>query len=234
MRPRTPTTRRPQVDPPDARLNAGTMVKIGTPGYHKGDFYKAINLNKRRAKGKRTTTSSTTTGSSASTTRPTRSSWRRRSCASGRTPRSSRCPTASSGCSTGACSSPRTTSTTWPTSRCRWSRRGTALRASSASTRPGSRTPPSSRCAGWTGTTRSGRVPGAPHPQLAGDPQHGLGGAVLRDHGLPRPLRHRLIGVDAQGMGSAVADRMQRLMGSRCEVTPSPPTPRTSPSAGST
>ena len=28
------------------------------------------------------------------------------------------------------------------------------------------------------------------------------------------------IGVDAQGMGSAVADRMQRLMGSRCEVIP--------------
>ena len=27
----------------------GSMVKIGTPGYHKGDFYKAINLNKRRA-----------------------------------------------------------------------------------------------------------------------------------------------------------------------------------------
>ena len=26
---------------------AGTIVKIGTPGYHKGDFYKAINLNKR-------------------------------------------------------------------------------------------------------------------------------------------------------------------------------------------
>ena len=33
--------------------NAGTMVKIGTPGYNKGDFYKAINLNKRRARGKR-------------------------------------------------------------------------------------------------------------------------------------------------------------------------------------
>ena len=32
----------------------GTIVKIGTPGYHKGDFYKAINLNKRRARGKRT------------------------------------------------------------------------------------------------------------------------------------------------------------------------------------
>ena len=32
---------------------AGTMVKIGTPGFHKGDFYKAINLNKRRAKGRR-------------------------------------------------------------------------------------------------------------------------------------------------------------------------------------
>ena len=28
------------------------------------------------------------------------------------------------------------------------------------------------------------------------------------------------VGVDAQGMGSAVADRMQRLMGSRCEVIP--------------
>ena len=32
----------------------GSMVKIGTPGYHKGDFYKAINLNKRRARGRRT------------------------------------------------------------------------------------------------------------------------------------------------------------------------------------
>lgn len=27
---------------------AGTIVKIGTPGYHKGNFYKAINANKRR------------------------------------------------------------------------------------------------------------------------------------------------------------------------------------------
>lgn len=32
---------------------AGTIVKIGTPGYHKGDFYKAINLNKRRHTSKR-------------------------------------------------------------------------------------------------------------------------------------------------------------------------------------
>jgi hypothetical protein len=31
----------------------GSMVKIGTPGFVKGDFYNAINLNKRRAKGKR-------------------------------------------------------------------------------------------------------------------------------------------------------------------------------------
>jgi len=28
---------------------AGSMVKIGTPSFHKGDFYKAIQLNKRRA-----------------------------------------------------------------------------------------------------------------------------------------------------------------------------------------
>jgi hypothetical protein len=27
---------------------AGTAVKIGTPSYHKGDFYKAIRLNMRR------------------------------------------------------------------------------------------------------------------------------------------------------------------------------------------
>jgi hypothetical protein len=33
---------------------AGTIVKVGTPGYHKGDFYKAINLNKRRQTSKRT------------------------------------------------------------------------------------------------------------------------------------------------------------------------------------
>jgi hypothetical protein len=32
---------------------AGTIVKIGTPGYHKGDFYKAINLNKRRFTSRR-------------------------------------------------------------------------------------------------------------------------------------------------------------------------------------
>ena len=32
----------------------GSMVKIGTPGYHKGDFLQAINLNKRRTRGKRT------------------------------------------------------------------------------------------------------------------------------------------------------------------------------------
>jgi hypothetical protein len=38
---------------PMLAANAGTMVKIGTPGYTKGDFYKAINLNKRRARGKR-------------------------------------------------------------------------------------------------------------------------------------------------------------------------------------
>jgi hypothetical protein len=39
---------------PMLAANAGTMVKIGTPGFTKGDFYKAINLNKRRARGKRT------------------------------------------------------------------------------------------------------------------------------------------------------------------------------------
>ena len=32
---------------------AGTMVKIGTPSFHKGDFYKAIQLNKRRATKRR-------------------------------------------------------------------------------------------------------------------------------------------------------------------------------------
>ncbi len=32
---------------------AGTIVKIGTPGYHKGDFWKAINLNKRKQTSKR-------------------------------------------------------------------------------------------------------------------------------------------------------------------------------------
>ena len=32
---------------------AGTIVKIGTTGYHKGDFYKAINLNKRRQTSRR-------------------------------------------------------------------------------------------------------------------------------------------------------------------------------------
>ena len=32
---------------------AGTMVKIGTPAYTKGDFYKAIQLNKRRGTAKR-------------------------------------------------------------------------------------------------------------------------------------------------------------------------------------
>ena len=39
---------------PMLAANAGSMVKIGTPGFNKGDFYKAINLNKRRARGKRT------------------------------------------------------------------------------------------------------------------------------------------------------------------------------------
>jgi len=38
---------------PMLAATGGTMVKIGTPGYHKGDFYKAINLNKRRQRGKR-------------------------------------------------------------------------------------------------------------------------------------------------------------------------------------
>ena len=32
---------------------AGTIIKIGTPGYHKGDFYKAININKRRQTNRR-------------------------------------------------------------------------------------------------------------------------------------------------------------------------------------
>lgn len=32
---------------------AGTIVKIGTPSFHKGDFYKAIQLNKRRSTRKR-------------------------------------------------------------------------------------------------------------------------------------------------------------------------------------
>jgi len=34
---------------PMMAATAGTMVKIGTPGYVKGDFYRAIQLNKRRA-----------------------------------------------------------------------------------------------------------------------------------------------------------------------------------------
>jgi hypothetical protein len=33
------------------------------------------------------------------------------------------------------------------------------------------------------------------------------------------PYDIAFVGVDAQGMGSAVADRLQRLLGSRCEVT---------------
>lgn len=33
---------------PMLAANAGTIVKIGTPAYHTGDFYKAIQLNKRR------------------------------------------------------------------------------------------------------------------------------------------------------------------------------------------
>jgi hypothetical protein len=32
---------------------AGSIIKIGTPGYHKGDFFKAIQLNKRRQTSKR-------------------------------------------------------------------------------------------------------------------------------------------------------------------------------------
>lgn len=32
---------------------AGSMVKIGTPSFHKGDFYKAIQLNKRRGTARR-------------------------------------------------------------------------------------------------------------------------------------------------------------------------------------
>ena len=32
---------------------AGTIIKIGTPGYYKGDFYKAINVNKRRMTNRR-------------------------------------------------------------------------------------------------------------------------------------------------------------------------------------
>jgi Terminase RNaseH-like domain len=32
---------------------AGTIVKIGTPGFYKGDFYKAINVNKRRMTNRR-------------------------------------------------------------------------------------------------------------------------------------------------------------------------------------
>lgn len=32
---------------------AGTMVKIGTPSYHKGDFYRAIQTNKRRSLNRR-------------------------------------------------------------------------------------------------------------------------------------------------------------------------------------
>ena len=72
MSARTPTRRviRKSIHPMLA-FYAGTIVKIGTPGYHKGDFYKAINVNKRRqtpTSGPARTTSSTTTASSASTT----------------------------------------------------------------------------------------------------------------------------------------------------------------------
>jgi hypothetical protein len=38
---------------PMLAATGGTICKIGTPGYTKGDFYDAINLNKRRARGKR-------------------------------------------------------------------------------------------------------------------------------------------------------------------------------------
>ena len=38
---------------PMLAATGGSMVKIGTPGFTKGDFYDAINLNKRRARGKR-------------------------------------------------------------------------------------------------------------------------------------------------------------------------------------
>ena len=37
---------------PMLAANAGTMVKIGTPAFHKGDFYRSIQLNKRRATGR--------------------------------------------------------------------------------------------------------------------------------------------------------------------------------------
>ena len=54
---------------------------------------------------------------------------------------------------------------------------------------------------GGLGLPRPGWLPRAPHPQLAGDPQHRVGGAVLRDHGLPRRLRHRLRGGRCPGHG---------------------------------
>jgi hypothetical protein len=38
---------------PMLAANAGSMVKIGTPSFHKGDFYRSIQMNKRRATGRR-------------------------------------------------------------------------------------------------------------------------------------------------------------------------------------
>ena len=38
---------------PMLAATGGTICKIGTPGFHKGDFYNAIGLNKRRARGNR-------------------------------------------------------------------------------------------------------------------------------------------------------------------------------------
>ena len=211
------------------------MVKIGTPGYHKGDFYKAINLNKRRARGKRLNhfeyddrvvckynpyykkfidKEKLRLGEDSEEFQMSyRLKWM-----------------LERGMLITEDDLDILADKSMP-----WSRRGTAPPSSSASTRPGSRTPPSSPSAGWTGTT--------PIPPATGSTASSTGWRSTTPTGRSSTSKSWTswsrtgishVGVDAQGMGSAVADRMRRLLGSRCEVIPYSATPRTRASAGST
>ena len=174
---------------------AGTIVKIGTPGYHKGDFYKAINVNKRRQTNRRA--------------RQNHFEYDYRIVCKYNPNYAKFIAKEKLRLGEDSDEFQMSYALKWMLERgmlvteddldyladpsmqlvrgwhrtpvCGWHR-----------PRPSQGLHRRHRHVGRLGLPRPRRLPRAPNPQLAGDPQHRLGGAVLPDHGLPRPLRRRL------------------------------------------
>ena len=202
---------------------AGTIVKIGTPGYDKGDFYKAINVNKRRQTNRRA--------------RQNHFEFDYRTVCKYNPNYAQFIHKEKRRLGEDSDEFQMSYALKWMLERGMLITeddldyladpsmqlvRGLARYSGRGGHRPG----PSQglhgrhRHVGRLGLPGPRRLPRAPHPQLAGDPQHRVGGAVLGDHGLPRPLRHRLHGGRCPGHGIGGCRPHQRLMGCRCEVIP--------------